>query len=143
MTDQKTLEPWRDCWRRGIAPLLSIANLQALREALAADDPRLVQGATCVPPPLQCVASWPVEAACPLGYMGAMEHGGIARLSRDNYDKEGKLRRQDTGDYATVEQVEMYFARLCFEADKLLGEPATCRYFLNWFDFTPRGEVLV
>jgi hypothetical protein len=43
---------------------------------------------------------------------------------------------------ATVEEVEEYFARICYEADKLLGEPAAIRYFLNWFDETPRDTML-
>jgi hypothetical protein len=37
--------------------------------------------------------------------------------------------------------VEEYFARLCFEADQRLGEPAVCRWFLNWFDDTPRDVM--
>jgi hypothetical protein len=41
----------------------------------------------------------------------------------------------------TVGEVEEYFARICFEADQRLGEPAAVRYFLNWFDDTPRVEM--
>jgi hypothetical protein len=41
----------------------------------------------------------------------------------------------------TVAEVEEDFARLCFEADQVLGEPAACRYFLNWYDETPRDEM--
>jgi hypothetical protein len=40
-----------------------------------------------------------------------------------------------------VAEVEDYFARVCFEVDKTLGEPAACRWFLNWFDDAPRQEV--
>ena len=40
----------------------------------------------------------------------------------------------------TVAEVEEFFARACFEADQCLGEPAACRWFLNWFDDTPRDE---
>jgi hypothetical protein len=43
--------------------------------------------------------------------------------------------------YATVGKVEEIFAKLCFDADKSLGEPAACRYFLNWYDETPRDEM--
>jgi hypothetical protein len=32
----------------------------------------------------------------------------------------------------TVAEVEEFFARVCFEADQVLGEPAACRWFLNW-----------
>jgi hypothetical protein len=41
----------------------------------------------------------------------------------------------------TVAEVEEYFARLCFEVDQRLGEPAACRWFLNWFDETPRDQM--
>ena len=41
----------------------------------------------------------------------------------------------------TVAEVEEFFARVCFEADQVLGEPAACRWFLNWFDETPRDEM--
>ena len=107
----ETLESWRRTWREGFAPVLSIANLQALRKALQEDDPRLLQGATCCPPPLACLQDWPVEGACPIAYPGAMELGGIAHLSRNNYDENGKIRRQDIGHYATVAAVEEFFAK--------------------------------
>lgn len=113
------MEKWRKVWRVGVAPLLSPASLEALREALVNDDPRLIQGATTKPPPLHCVQDWPVEACCAISYCGWQ------------------------GDHlTTVGEVEEFFARMCFEIDKRLGEPAGCRYFLNWFDETPREEVL-
>jgi hypothetical protein len=112
------MESWRKVWRDGLAPHLSTAGLEALRRALLADDGRLVQGATTVPPPLMCVQDWPVEAACVLGFCGWQGDG-----------------------LETVGEVEEFFARMCFEADKALGEPAACRWFLNWFDETPRAEA--
>lgn len=112
------MEAWRLVWRRGLAPELSTAGLEALREALIADDPRLTQGSTTTPPPLMTVLDWPVEAACALGYCGWQGDG-----------------------LETVGEVEEYFARVCFEADQRLGEPAACRRFLNWFDETPRDEM--
>jgi len=112
------MESWRLVWRNGFAPVLSTAGLEALREALQLDDPRLTQGSTTTPPPLACVQDWPVEAACALGFCGW--HG------------EG---------LETVGQVEEYFAQVCFEADCRLGEPAACRWFLNWFDDTPRDQM--
>jgi hypothetical protein len=109
------MESWRKVWREGLASQISIAGLDALRRALLNDDPRLIQGATTAPPPLQCVQEWPVEAACGLGFCGWQ------------------------GDHlGSVGEVEEFFARLCFEADARLGEPAACRWFLNWFDETPR-----
>src|SRR5215213_1752790 len=94
------MESWRTVWREGFAPVLTLKGLEALRDALTNDDPRLVQGSTTTPPPLMCVQDWPVEAACALGFCGC-----------------------------------------CFEADQKLGEAAACRWFLNWFDDTPRDEM--
>jgi len=112
------MEAWRKVWREGLAPQLSINALTALKQALLADDPRLLQGATTSPPPLQCVQEWAVEAACALGYCGWQGE----RLG-------------------TVAEVESYFARMCFEADQRLGDAAMVRWFLNWFDDTPRPEM--
>src|SRR5258708_32759147 len=112
------MESWRNTWRKGVAPLLSTQSLESLRAALCNDDARLLQGATTTPPPLQCVQDWPVEAACALGYCGWQGEG-----------------------LESVAEVEEYFARLGFEVDQRLGEPAACRWLLNWFDETPRDEV--
>jgi hypothetical protein len=112
------MESWRKVWRDGLAPLIATDGLEALRTALVNDDARLLQGATTTPPPLQCVQDWPVEAACALGFCGWQGEG----LER-------------------VGQVEEYFARLCFAVDRRFGEPAACRWFLNWFDETPRDEM--
>ena len=112
------MESWRKAWREGLAPLISTEGLVALRVALATDDARLLQGATTIPPPVRLSMDYPVEAACALGYCGWQGES-----------------------LATVAEVEEYFARLCFEADERLGEPAACRWFLNWFDDAPRDEV--
>lgn len=112
------MESWRKVWREGFAPLLSDSALLALRDALTKDDKTLIQGATTTPPPLMCVQDWPVEAACALGLCG---------WKGENLE--------------TVGLVEEYFAKMCFEAGQRLGEPAACRWFLNWFDDTPRDEM--
>ena len=112
------MENWRKVWRNGFVPVLSSFGLVQLREALRYDDLRLVQGATTSPPPLMCVQDWPVEACCALGFCGWQGDG-----------------------LQTVGEVEEFFARCCFEADERLGEPAACRWFLNWFDDTPRDEM--
>ncbi|HLJ92435.1 MAG TPA: hypothetical protein VKU02_04505 [Gemmataceae bacterium] len=112
------MESWRKVWREGLESQISTSGLLALRRALLNDDARLLQGATTSPPPLQCVQDWPVEAACGLGYCGWQGDG-----------------------LATVGEVEEFFANVCFEADQRLGEPAACRWFLNWFDETPREEM--
>jgi hypothetical protein len=112
------MDSWQHVWRNGLAPLLSRESLDALHAALVSDDPRLLQGVTTSPPPLPSVADWPVEGACAIGFCGWQGDGLV-----------------------TVGEVEDYFARLCHEADNLLGEPAGCRWFLNWFDETPREEM--
>jgi hypothetical protein len=112
------VESWRKVWRDGVAPVLSTAGLTALRRAIVTDDPRLIQNATTTPPPLLCVQDWPVEAACPIGLSGWLGDG-----------------------LEVVGDVEEHFAKVCFEADTRLGESAAVRYFLNWFDDTPRDEV--
>ena len=112
------MESWRKVWRDGLASLISLPGLEALRTALSNDDARLLQGATTTPPPFQCVQHWPVEAACVLGYCGWQGE-----------------------ELESVAEVEEYFASLCFEVDQRLGELAACRWFLNWFDETPRDEM--
>ena len=90
-----------------------------MRVALSRDDERLTQGSTTTPPPLQAVLDWPCEGACVIGFAGWQGEG-----------------------LETVGEVEEYFARLCFEADQRLDEPAAVRYFLNAFDDWPRDEAI-
>jgi hypothetical protein len=136
MTEQ-TIEKWRQVWRGGFVPNLSTDNLLALEKALDQDDLRLVQGATTIPPPLGCVADWPVEAACALSYMGVMEQGGFTTIRPEGA---GTIVRGEEG--CTVADAEEFFARKCFACDTSLGEPAGCRWFLQWFDETPRSILL-
>ncbi len=141
------MESWKRVWRNGFVPLLSEKALQGLLEALETDDSRLVQGSTTTPPPLSCVSDWPCEAACGIGYAGAVEMGGL--LPPPSYERSlGEVpgMSQQAGSppavVATVGEVEEYFAKMCWECDKLLHEPAGCRFFLNWFDETPRDEMI-
>lgn len=112
------MEIWQKVWREGVEPLLSPEGLEALRQALVSDDSRLQQGVTTTPPPLMCVQDWPVEGACALGYCGWRGDG-----------------------LETVGEVEEFFARMCYEVDARMGEPAAVRWFLNWYDETPRDEM--
>jgi hypothetical protein len=112
------IEAWRRVWREGVEPLLSDKGLEALYKALVEDDERLLQGATTSPPPLLCVQDWPVEKACAITFCGWQGE-----------------------DLETVAECEAYFASLCYETDQRIGEPAGCRWFLNWFDETPREEM--
>jgi hypothetical protein len=43
----------------------------------------------------------------------------------------------------TVAEVEAFFAKMCFEIDQRLGERAAVRWFLNFWDETPRQEMLL
>lgn len=113
------MRTWQQVWRDGFAPVLTKSGLLALRRALKRNDTRLTQGSTTTPPPLPSVQDWPVEGACALGFCGWQGEG-----------------------CGTVGEVEEYFAKCCFEADQRLGEPAGCRWFLNWFDDAPRGEMI-
>lgn len=115
------LESWRQVWRDGFAPILPLDGLEALAVALREDDKRLVQGCTTTPPPLLCVQDWPIEAGDCFAYMGAVTLGGFGK--------------------ATVGECEEFFAKCCHEADQLLGEPAACRTFLNFWDDCPRQEA--
>jgi hypothetical protein len=112
------MESWRLVWREGFAPVMPLAGLCALSEALRTDDPRLTQGSLVTPPPLMVVQDWPVEASDAVTYIGWQGLG-----------------------LNTVGEAEGFFCRCCFEADQRLGEPAGCRWFLNWFDDTPREEM--
>ena len=99
------MESWRKVFREGLAPLLNDAELEALRVGLQKDDPRLGQGFTVTPPPLHCVEDRSPEGACLIGYAGW----------------KGR-------DLQTVGEVEEFFARMCFEIDMRLGDPAVCRW---------------
>lgn len=112
------MEAWVTTFRKGIAPLLSTEGLTALLKGLREDDPHIIQGATCNPPPVACVSDWPVEGADAIAY--AYWHG-------------------DRGGECTVGEAEEFFARVCFDCDTAMGEPAACRWFLNAHDDTPRA----
>lgn len=109
------MEAWRRVWRDGIASVLSSDGLHELLQALKKDDPRLIQGATTVPPPLMCVQDYEVEAADAIVFCFWMGDG-----------------------LETVGECEEAFARTCFECDQRLGEPAGCRHWLNYWDEAPR-----
>ena len=109
------LEPWRKCWRIGFVPQMSERQLTALRVALEMDSPELVQGHTAIP---ICDGTAACEGACAVGYACWRGDGLVSTF-----------------------QVYQRFAEVCFEADRLIADPAGCRWFLQWFDDTPREEV--
>lgn len=112
------MEAWRRVWRVGFAPLISTEGLESLREALSNDDPRIIQDATCSPPPLQCVEDWPVESTCPIAWTGWKGESDMS-----------------------VGEVNDHFDSVCFAVDQAIGEPASTRFFLNWWDESPREVV--
>lgn len=112
------MSSWEYVLRKGFAPNLSEKCLTVLLVALKIDDQTLMQGCTTQPPPLMCVQDWPCEGGCGIGYMGWKGE-----------------------DLKTVGDIEEFFANMCYQADLLLGEPAACRWFLNWFDDTPRDRM--
>jgi hypothetical protein len=112
------MESWKKVWQEALGPILSTDGLEALARALERDDPRLLQGKTTEPPPLQCCADWPVEGADAIGFAYWQGDG-----------------------LSTVGEVEEAFAQTCFKVDQLLGEPAACRFYVNWYDETPRDEM--
>jgi hypothetical protein len=111
-------EAAKKVWHEGFAPLLSVEALQALRDGLAGNDASLIQGATTNPPPLHCVADCPCEGACAVSY---------AAWKGDNL--------------VDVREVEEAFAAACFQCDNAIGKYADCRWFLNYWDETPRAEL--
>jgi hypothetical protein len=113
------MESWRKVWRNGFVPQLSIPALKALDTALEMDDKRLIQGATCEPLPMPYTMDYPVEGVCLLGFCGLKEH-------------------RET----TVADVDEYFVRVSFECDSYLGEPAACRWLINWWDETRRKDAI-
>lgn len=103
-------------WRAALRLILghtSTARLERLRDALADDDERLVQGVTCV---RESVTGRPV-AACLVGY---------CRLA--------------DGDEPYALQVEEYFARVMSRVAEH-PSPAQGQHFTNWFDSVPRAEA--
>lgn len=114
----ENMTKWRRVWRCGLAPVLGLAGLVALRQALAFDDPRLIQGRIANPTPTDARRDGAVLGACSIGYCGWRGEG-----------------------LGSVGEVEDFFHRICAEADAACAEEAACRYFLNWFDATPRAEM--
>lgn len=112
------MQRWQSVWRIGLAPQLSTAALGLLRDALRADDPRLQQGATTMPQAIPGAEQLAIVSACAVGFCGWQTH-----------------------EMETVGEVEEYVADACTEADRLLDEPGASRYFMNWFDDTPREEM--
>lgn len=112
------MKAWRKFWREGLSPLLGTSALHSLAAALERDDPRLMQNGTTWPPASDVTSLEAVQAACAIGWCAWHDEG-----------------------LQTVGAVDHRFQQLCQAADERLGERAACRFFLNWFDETPRAEM--
>lgn len=112
------MESWRKVWREGISPLLSLEELQALKKGLETNDPHLIQRYTITPFP-EFMYNGDVESACALAYCGWKGKG-----------------------LKSVPEVNDYFADMCVNIDARLNETAVSRWFLNWFDDTPRRKMI-
>lgn len=111
------MEKWRRIWREGIVPAVCRDGLLALKEALEMDDIHLIQGATCYPPCLDHNQAALIQDACVIGFCAWKGE-----------------------DLQVISSVETRFAEICDKADEHFNEPAI-RYFLNWYDDTPREEM--
>lgn len=112
------MESWRKVWRTGFAPLIRTEGLEALRKALFEDDPRIVQDEIAIPPADN--QDLPIQRADAITFCGWQGSG-----------------------HDTVGAAEEYFALLTFQVDQSIGEPAGCRWFLNWYEDTPREQMRV
>jgi hypothetical protein len=112
------MQSWKMVLRDGFIPQWDDATLERAVVALEADIPFLTQGSTTTPPPLMCVQDWKLEACDLIAYCSVADPTDC-----------------------TVGEAEEGFARSCFDADQRLGEPAACRWFLNWYDDGVRQEV--
>lgn len=117
----ESLTAWQRAWRVGVAPQLSTAGLRSLKVALERDDPQLITGATTSPPPLACMENLPVDGCYPLCW---------ALL-------DGRKPQE-----VSVGPLEERFFAACCQADRLLGEPAAARYFLNQVDAWGRQQLI-
>ena len=119
--DVVPVEKWQRIWRDVVVPLLSTNSLVALRDALAVDDPRLVQRRTIEPALSYFRQKEPVRvrAACILGYCG---------WKGENLE--------------TTYEVTVFIADLWRKIDKRTGSPESCRVLLETFDGWSRRTLL-
>lgn len=112
------MELWQASWRKGFVPVLSRKALEALRDALVRDDPRLLQGSTTDPLPYLCMRRKPCEGGCAISFCGWQGEG-----------------------IETVGKVDQFFIETCEKVCQDMREGVACRWFLNWFDDTPRDVM--
>lgn len=122
MNDQtiQALEPWAAAWRQYIVPHLPASGLSALLSALKDDDPTLIQGSTTLPPPLLQTIGLPCEAGCAIAY---------ALWKGTPVDTVGEVER-------------LFAAAVNASASNSMNGYNESRAFLNWFDDTPRPQMI-
>ena len=114
------MRTWREVWREGLAPQIPTAGLTALRDALASDDPRLIQLSPTEPMALPRLEDWPCVAADAVGFAFWQA-----------------LNLKSCGAVNAAWEEAMYQCSL------LLGTAAACAPFLDFYDSTPRPALLV
>ncbi len=110
------MEAWKKVFHDGLVPHLDMYDLGWLKQLLQENSVKLIQGTTVLPS-----GAWGKEKAersCLLGCIGMLR--GIQ----------------------TVDEIEEFFASMCFSIDDTMGEPAACRWLLNFYDDTPRREMI-
>jgi hypothetical protein len=111
------MEAWRRVFREGISPQLPMSALEALRNGLLKNDPRLRPGMT-VEVGWTAGGAPGILQACAIGY-GAWK--GICLES--------------------AADVESFFTEVCERANRLMGDPGACNHFITWFDGHRRDFV--
>lgn len=139
--EEEAAEPWRKTFRKGILPALwekaggRVGYATALRAVerhlLDDEDGTMCQGNTTEAlgdshsvRDFPGRGDYPCDAASFLAFLAWK--GGLVKAKHER---------------ATINEVEEAFAEMCFLIDKNMGEPAACRWFLNWFDETPMSSV--
>lgn len=119
-------EPWRDAFRRGVAPALGRRRLEALARALESDDPRLCQEVTVVPSPASIRAGGSGSADLSVAPLSACAVG---------------LAAWDADRLATVGDVTDAFEAVAAVTERLTGDRSALSHFLRFWDETPRREL--
>ena len=113
------MESWRLVWRDGFAPVLTTDR--------AGGPPRRPRGGR--PPADAGLHDHPAPAAC------------ACRTGRSRPPARSATAAGRATGWRPSARSRSSSPACCFEADQRLGEPAACRWFLNWFDDTPRDEM--
>lgn len=111
------MEKWRQAWREGIAPCLLDEELQALRDALATNDPALIQGCTAHSDP----RTGCLEGGCAIG-LAAWRGRGLRTMAE-----------ADRAFTATFDAAEVRLASTVLDLSP--------QEFVDWFDLQPMEEV--